>query len=337
MGKPAFIYAFDNLGPERFTELCGELLGSRYKGFGLFVLGGVGPDGAIDGELDTNLGIWCPESKEVLFNDVVRSGKTVAFQFKHKVVARAGGQVQARKQLLSLYECRKNSKCELHRQLIEQKNPTDYVLVTNVEVNSNFRETFMEKCKSENPSIEHYQVIGLDELEIWISMETRLRHLYFPTIFGPPQFNLKIQLFEGAAAFFDEGTFIYSTLLYPELRSDPDLASVHSVDLFRIHILNVGTVPSYVSLIYIKAIVDGKVTHFPLEDPFNDFKSLNNPKPGTILEPGQRQIYSFPFDRLRQIKAQGNKVSPYEILVYDEIGNIYREAIPESLRNKILE
>lgn len=33
MAKPAFIYAFDNLGPYRFTELCGELLGSRYHGF----------------------------------------------------------------------------------------------------------------------------------------------------------------------------------------------------------------------------------------------------------------------------------------------------------------
>ncbi len=42
MAKPAFIYAFDNLGPDRFAELCGVLIGSRYKGF---VLGGVGPDG----------------------------------------------------------------------------------------------------------------------------------------------------------------------------------------------------------------------------------------------------------------------------------------------------
>ena len=48
MAKPAFISAFDNLGPERFTELCGLLLGSRYKGF---LLGGVGPDGGIDGEV----------------------------------------------------------------------------------------------------------------------------------------------------------------------------------------------------------------------------------------------------------------------------------------------
>jgi len=49
MAKPAFIYAFDNLGPYRFTELCGEILGSRYNGF---LLGGEGADGGIDGEID---------------------------------------------------------------------------------------------------------------------------------------------------------------------------------------------------------------------------------------------------------------------------------------------
>ena len=94
MAKPAFIYAFDNLGPERFVELCGELLGSRYKGFGL-LSGGVGPDGGIDAELDTNLAIWQPESDDALLGEIIGPGKTVVFQFKHKVVARIGGQSSA--------------------------------------------------------------------------------------------------------------------------------------------------------------------------------------------------------------------------------------------------
>jgi hypothetical protein len=49
MAKPAFIYAFDNLGPERYTEICGLILASRFKGF---LLGGVGPDGGIDHDAD---------------------------------------------------------------------------------------------------------------------------------------------------------------------------------------------------------------------------------------------------------------------------------------------
>ena len=96
MAKPAFIYAFDNLGPERFAELCGVLLGSRYKGFGLFLMGGVGPDGGIDAEFDTDLGIWQPESEQALFNDIIFPERTVIFQFKHKTVSRVGSQADAR-------------------------------------------------------------------------------------------------------------------------------------------------------------------------------------------------------------------------------------------------
>src|SRR5262245_12899808 len=103
MAKPAFIYAFDNLGPDKFVELCGLLLAARHKGF---LLGGVGPDGGIDSELDPWLGEWQPESEDPLLNELVQAGKLVVFQFKHIVVARAGGQVEARKRILNLYKSR---------------------------------------------------------------------------------------------------------------------------------------------------------------------------------------------------------------------------------------
>jgi hypothetical protein len=133
MAKPAFIYAFDNLGPYRFAELCGDLLGSRYAGF---LLGGEGPDGSIDGEIDENIfGELHPEVRSDILNEIVKPGETVIFQFKHKVVARVGGQMHARAQLLDHYICRPRKKCELHSKLIEKKEPTSYVLVTNLEVN----------------------------------------------------------------------------------------------------------------------------------------------------------------------------------------------------------
>ena len=187
MAKPAFIYAFDNLGPERFTELCGLLLASRYKGF---LLGGVGADGGIDSELDEKLGEWRSESTLPLLNEVIQPGQLVVFQFKHKATARVG-ESRARRQLLSLYRCQRSKKCELHRNLILQKHPNVYVLLTNIEVNSEFRTTFIEQCKAENNKIQHYQIIGLDELETWTTMEVEVRHLYFPTIFGPPAFIYK--------------------------------------------------------------------------------------------------------------------------------------------------
>jgi len=324
MAKPAFIYAFDNLGPDRFAELCGDLLGSRYKGFGFLVLGGVGPDGGIDAELDTSLAIWQPESEEALLDSVIRPGKTVIFQFKHKVVARAGSQSKARTQLLSLFKCRENYTCELHSQLILEKRPTDYVLVTNVEANSRFRAKFIELCKLENPEIERYQVIGLDELEVWVGEETRLRHLYFPTIFGPPRFDLRIQLSEG---------FIVPH--YGGLDVDFD----HSVELFQVSVFNVGTVPSYIgssSSISFRVIVDGKLEPVVFLDLGNEIMKRINPKPGATLEPGRKHTYSFPFEVLAQIKTKGDEVFPVEVVVTDEIGNTYSAPIPENLREKML-
>lgn len=322
MAKPAFIYGFDNLGPERFTELCGTLLGARYRGFGFILVGGIGPDGGVDAELDVNLGIWQPESEEALFNDIIHSGRIVLFQFKHKTVARVGGQVEARKQLLSYYKCRKNYVCELHHQLILQKKPTDYVLVTNVEVNSQFRSKLIEQCKSENPEIEHYQVIGLDELEAWVTSETQLRHLYFPTIFGPPRFDLRINLDEGFVA-NSYGGF--------------DIDTDSSIDLFQVSVLNVGTVPSFVSSIVFRVIIDGESEYLQILDTGNEWMKLLNPERGTALEPGRKQVHHFPFELLRQIKARGNEVFPVEIIVHDEIGNTYNATIPDHLRNKMLE
>src|SRR5579871_6292367 len=100
MATPAFIYAFDNLGPDHFTNLCGQLLGSRCKGF---LLGGVGADGGIDGELDERLGEWHPESLSPMLDQLVRPGQLAVFQFKRKVTARTT-QAQARSQLLDRSE-----------------------------------------------------------------------------------------------------------------------------------------------------------------------------------------------------------------------------------------
>lgn len=324
MAKPAFIYAFDNMGPDRFAELCGELLGSRYKSFGFLVLGGIGPDGGIDAELDTNLAIWQPESEEALLNNVIQPGKSVIFQFKHIVVARAGSQSSARKQLLSMYRCKKNYTCELHRDLILAKKPTDYVLVTNVEANSLFRAQLIKQCKAENPGIDHYQVISLDKLENWVIEDLRLRHLYFPTIFGPPSYDLRIHLGEG-----------FMTPNYGGF----DVGVGQSTELLQVSVLNVGTVPSYIgsiTSISFRIIVDGELKPVVFLNLGNDTLKLINPEPGAPLEPGRKHTYNFPFEILAQLRTKGKDVFPVEVVVTDEIGNTYSAPISEKLREKIL-
>lgn len=337
MAKPAFIYAFDNLGPDRFTEICGLLLASRYKGF---LLGGIGPDGGVDGELDEVLGEWRPESESPLLAEFIRHGQLVVFQFKHKVTARVG-QATSRKQLLKLYKCSRSQTCELHRELILHNHPSAYVLVTNIEAGSRFRAKFIEQCKSENSDIEHYQVIGLDELETWITMEPQLRHLYFPTIFGPPQFALQILLSEGFADFYDDGSVFIDSGPRPKHLCDSAQPGDRLVDLLQVSVLNVGTVPSYIASIGFKFIVGGETRLFfwanAYQEAFPEMKLLKNPRFGTALEPGRRQVFRFPFYVVHKMKENVRNAFPIEILVYDEIGNMYSAMIPEELRKKMLE
>jgi hypothetical protein len=315
MAKPAFIYAFDNLGDERFVELCGALLASRYRGF---LLGGVGADGGIDGTIDQVLGEWRPEGDALLLNEIVEPGTTVIFQFKHIVTARSG-QSNARSSLLTQYRCTQNRTCELHKPLVTTKNPSVYVLVTNVEVNSNFRELFIAQCHQEQPHIRHFQVIGLDELEAWVNSQPQIGYLYFPTIFGLPRFDLRIVLGEVSAA------YTYGDHLG------------EFVNLFQITIRNTGLVPSYIQNVWIRVLVDGK-------DEFCTFQHINpdpmleklNPIRGGALEPGRSETHSVYFSDLAQLGYYGKEVIPVEVHILDEIGNRYSEIIQENLRKKML-
>jgi len=314
MAKPAFIYAFDNLGPERFTELSSLLLGSQFKGF---LLGGVGPDGGIDGEVDEMFGEWRPESISPLKNEILQPGQLVVFQFKHKFTAR-NGQIHTRSQLLDLYKCRGSKKCELHRNLIQKKQPTVYVLVTNVEVNSEFREKFVQQCRSENRSIKHYQIIGLDELESWITNEPELRHLYFPTIFGPPRFQLQINLGYAFAAY-----------------ENP--ARIDDVPALTVSTLNVGIVPSYVSRVEFELIIDGELLRRGFTDFGRGYHSLMSQPFGDAIQPGQKHTYQYHLRDLGELGTLGRKVFPVAVLVFDEIGNIYRELISDGMRDNMIE
>jgi hypothetical protein len=319
MAKPAFIYAFDNLGPARFAEFCGLLLASRHTGF---LLGGVGPDGGIDGEIDEFFGEWRPESASALLNEVIQPKYLVVFQFKHQVTARVG-QKRSRDQLLKLYKCTPTEKCELHRRLVKDRMPNVYVLVTNVEVNSNFRAKFIHQCRNEEPSIKHYQIIGLDELEGWVTMEGELRHIYFPTIFGPPRFSLHVKL---------------SSNFYAPHYGGLNLDLDEKIEILTVAILNVGTVPSYVQTINFRVIVDGELkSMFLFRTKKDEIMDQLNPVPGTPIEPGRRQDYVFRFDELGQMGIYGTKVFPTEVVVFDEIENQYSATIPENVRNKILE
>jgi len=177
------------------------------------------------------------------------------FNFKHEVTARVG-QKRARKRLSTHYKCTSQAQCELHR-LLQNKKPDVYVLVTNVEVNAQFRAKFIRECKQHCPSINHYQIIGLDDLEIWVTSETELRHLFFPTLFGPLRFLLRIKLLQASPRGVDA-------------RQDKD--GKHS--LFIISVQNTGTVPSYIDAIGLEVLVNGERIKFTFRHTSNQLDTF---------------------------------------------------------------
>jgi len=307
MAKPSFIYAFDNLGPDKFTELCNLLLSSKFRGY---CAGGVGSDGGVDGELDVNLGFWIPEQESPIINTIIPKNKKVIFQFKHKTTARVG-QTQSRQQLINLYD---NQQSELDKPLLNSDDIYAYVLVTNVEVNSKFRNKFVTICKNKNNKIKHYQIIGLDDLETWVTMESQIRHMFFPTIFGIPRYDLKINILRNHT---------YQT-------NDLD----NEIKLFTVNVLNVGTVTSYISHIYMRAIKNEKSNYFQLvEVPGRGGIDSLNPKFGAPLKPGRKHSFNYYFSVISDLINDGE--IPVEIDVSDEIGNHYTEEIDYDFRQNI--
>lgn len=341
MAQPAFIYAFDTLGPDRFAELCGVLIGSRYKGF---VLGGVGPDGGIDAELDRSFGEWNPEDNQPLGDDIYRPGQKVVFQFKHKTAARTG-QAKARTDLLGLYTCTKNklgavtTACELHSALVQAKQPSIYVLITNAEVNATFRTAFQARCREENPAIMHYQVIGLDELESWLAMEPDLGQLYFPTIFGGPKFHLRVRV-DRMYTWIDAALQV--RLYVPSEEVDVHTitaVSNHVTEYYRVSVANLGTATSYIDHVGIRLIVDGhSVRGRLLTNPRDTLLGPVSATVGTPLELGRKHEYNFYLDGVinRLVTGAESTVFPADIEVQDEIGNIYSAVIPEDVRERMM-
>lgn len=319
MATPGFVYAFDNLGPDRFVALCGLLLGARYKGF---LLTGPGPDGGVDAEQSPILAELRPESPALFQNTLIEPGAIAVFQFKHKIVARVG-EAAARIQILSLYKSTATRKSEVLGSQVIARKPSAYILVTNVEVNSVFRSSFIEQCKKENPSITHYEVIGLDDLESWIVQDGQLRSQYFPTLFGLPRFNLGLKLQSGMTHSQDSPW-------------GPEGATYQPKDkILCLTVMNIGDGTSYLSNIKFKALVDGQVSYFMKSPLPAGLDPLANPRMGEPIEPGRSAEFRFPFAMFQEHAKGKREYFLDAILVWDQIDNLYTKSISDELRNDI--
>jgi hypothetical protein len=278
MATPAFVYAFDNLGPERFVQLCGLLLGSRYKGF---LLTSPGPDGGVDAEVCPELGELTIETPAVMQQTLLQTDMRAVFQFKHKVVARVG-EANARTQLMSMFRSTRGRKSEVLGSEITKRNPDVYILVTNVEINSGFRSSFAVLCGKENPRIHNYLVIGLDELEAWVTEDRQLRSMFFPTIFSPARFNLVLKTVPGYT--YKKG----SPVRHEGTAYTPDRP------ILCLSVMNVGEATSYLSSIKFKIFRNGEVRYF-MKSPIAPARLIHSQIPKLMSQLNQVAAPSFDF------------------------------------------
>jgi hypothetical protein len=325
MASPAFIYAFDNLGPQKFVELCGLLLGSRFRGF---LISSPGSDAGVDAEVAPFLGEFRSDTSSLVIDTLIPPNKLTVFQFKHKVVGRVG-EANARTQLLNAYKSTDRRKSEVLGNGVIERDPDNYVLVTNVEVNSIFRQSFINLCKQENSAIANYQVIGLDELESWVIEDRNLRAEYFPTMFGPPRFDLKLKLRLGT---------LYEPISVMQWNAGVTVSPTENI--LCLTVMNIGIANSYVQNISFKTLINGEIRNFmqsPVPSQAND--PLLNPKIGEAIEPGKNQEFRFRFELFKDIKREANTSDYFlaEVCVLDQIDNFYSIAISDLIRRTILE
>jgi|GEM_PF-4991591 len=134
-----------------------------------------------------------------------------------------------------------------------------------------------------------------------------------------PQHQLKIKL----------GTALLTYGLPPNIELD-------DVPALVVYAMNVGSAPSYIHRVEFESNVDGHTQANSLIDFGKGRASFLSDKFGVALQPGRQHKYCFHYLDLSELYRLGRKVIPTAVIVYDEIGNEYREPIPEHVGNDIL-
>ena len=232
--------------------------------------------------------------------------------------------MQARSQLLNLYRSKNRRQSEVQSELIVSRKPDTYVLVTNVEIHSQFRESFRQLCTAENPDIANYLVVGLDDLQVWVTLDRHLRSQFFPTIFERPRFNLSLKMQTGF-------TMHTTSSSLPAMYTPKDRILVVSV-------MNTGEATSYIDNIKFKVLFDGNVRYLlpaPLPPAYDP---LANPRLGEPLTPGRSYTfrYSFAMFTDQQTETGAKELFLAEVMVWDQIDNLYTLDFLEDIRDEIL-
>jgi len=132
-----------------------------------------------------------------------------------------------------------------------------------------------------------------------------------------PQHQLKVTL----------GTALLTNGLPPNMEFD-------RVPALLVYAKNVGTATSFVDRVEFESNVDGRTQVNSFVDFGRGRASHLSNKFGQPLQPGQQHKYGYHYLDLSELATLGRKVIPTAVIVYDEIGNEYREPIPEPVERK---
>ncbi len=125
------------------------------------------------------------------------------------------------------------------------------------------------------------------------------------------------------------GTAILTSGLPPDMQLD-------HVPTLAVYVLNVGSATSYIDRVEFENIVDGRTQMNSFVDFGRGRASHMSDKFGVALQPGQKHTYYYHYLDLSELATLGRKVIPTAVIVYDEIGNKYREPISEQTGKEII-
>jgi hypothetical protein len=105
--------------------------------------------------------------------------------------------------------------------------------------------------------------------------------------------------------------------------------------LICITIRNVGEATSYIDNLKFKALIDGKVQYLMPSPMPRGHDPLNNPSRGAAVRPGQSLSFNYYLEMLRSARRSATEFLLVELMVWDQIDNLYTCEISEELRSAV--
>jgi hypothetical protein len=108
-------------------------------------------------------------------------------------------------------------------------------------------------------------------------------------------------------------------------------------DILCVDVMNIGEAISYLSNIKFKVLIDGQLQYLMPSPLPTGHDPLVNPRLGDPIQPGQSQEFRYFFEMFLSVRRRACSFLLAELMVWDQIDNLYTCEVPESIRQEIFE